>query len=164
MNDIQRMGYFNFCNWRIRDDIKGMKLTNKIGWVTNRITRPIMLTELRKMFHDCVSDRFRDPGMFRDRALIDEMRTFEVDPMTSKPVAQDGCYDDRIIAAAITHAVIKDEVAGGYLDLYSTRFEDKMDKTSPIVLQGRDPSELVAALTETNFHFTDDGPFIQWDI
>ena len=70
------------------------------------------------MVQDCAKARFVDPGMFRDRSMGDEMRSFHVNPDNGRPEAALDSYDDRIIAKAIAHRVAGDEVLGGKGDIY----------------------------------------------
>ena len=110
MNVMQRLGYFMFYTWRVRDGKDGLRGTNKIGWWTHPRSRAQMMQTLRTDFLDSVSGRSRDTGMFKDDALLDEMRTFSTNPRSGIPEANVGCADDRVIAMAICHQVAADEV------------------------------------------------------
>ena len=118
LTDLQRLGYYNIYIWRRRDTAQGMRMMNALGWTTNSWSRPLILSELRKMVQDCAKARFVDPGMFRDRSMGDEMRSFHVNPDNGRPEAALDSYDDRIIAKAIAHRVAGDEVLGGKGDIY----------------------------------------------
>lgn len=118
LTDLQRLGYYNIYVWRKRDRRAGMEMVDSVGWLTNSWTRPLALGELYKMFQDCVNGRFKDPGMFRDKALITEMRSFHVNPENNRPEASGDAYDDRILALAIAHRVCGDETLHGGLDKY----------------------------------------------
>lgn len=169
LTDLQRLGYYNIYIWRKRDSNKGLLLTNSIGWWTTNQTRPTMLGELRKMFQDCAKGRFDDPGMFRDKALLDEMRSFHVDPDTARPAATGDAFDDRILALAIAHRVAADEVIGGHLDIYASY--DKVETTqSKLVDQwneaieasiGPDPADVISDLMDGNFKLN--GGRIEWE-
>jgi hypothetical protein len=119
LTDIYRLSYFNVYTWRHRDSIEGPYLTKKAGWWTTPTTRPLALGELRKMFREIAHLNFADPGMFRDKMLLEEMRSFHCDPESNRPQAAEGAYDDRIMALAIAHRVAADEVLGGALDIYA---------------------------------------------
>jgi hypothetical protein len=110
MNVMQRLGYFNFYIWRIRDSKDGLRGTNKIGWWTHPRSRAQMMQTLRTDFLDSVNGRIKDTGMFKDDALLDEMRTFSSNPRSGIPEANVGCADDRVIAMGICHQVASDEV------------------------------------------------------
>lgn len=116
LTDLQRLGYYRIYTWRKRDRTSGMQMVDAVGWLTAPHTRGLALSELYKMFHDCMHKRFNDPGMFRDRALINEMRSFHVDPETGKPQAFADSFDDRIMALAIAHRAAADETIGGGKD------------------------------------------------
>jgi hypothetical protein len=110
MNVMQRLGYFMFYTWRVRDSKDGLRATNKIGWWTHPRSRAQMMQTLRTDFLDAVNGRIPDKGMFKDEALLDEMRTFGTNPRSGIPEANVGCADDRVIAKAIAHQVAADEV------------------------------------------------------
>lgn len=118
LTDLQRLNYYNIYIWRRRDTMQGMRLQNALGWTTNSWSRPLILSELRKMVQDCAKGRFVDPGMFKDKAAINEMRSFHVNPENGRPEAALDSYDDRIIAKAIAHRVAGDQVLGGTSDIY----------------------------------------------
>ncbi len=48
--------------------------------------------------------------MFRDASLLQEMRTFKLNPLTGQLEAGVGCFDDRVVGAAIAHQIAADEV------------------------------------------------------
>jgi hypothetical protein len=108
LNCIQRLSYHNIYTWRRRDGNQGIEASRALGWWTHARSRPLMLGELRKMFQDCAKGRLPDPGMFRDVALINEMRTFGMRP-DGTPGANSNCHDDRVMAISIAHMVANDE-------------------------------------------------------
>lgn len=118
LTDLQRLGYYNIYTWRKRDRPSGMEHMNSVGWVTNNWSRPLALGELYRMFHDAMNERFQDPGMFKDKALITEMRSFHNNPDTGRPEAFADSFDDRILALAIAHRCASDEAIGGGKDRY----------------------------------------------
>ena len=162
INDLQRLGYYRIYIWRVRDDKRGIILTQKLGFVTNRITRPLMLQELRKMFIDCAHERFADPGLFRDTTLLSEMRTFQKDPETGNIEAAESAYDDTIFGLAIAHLVASDEVIGGHMDIYGTYgkpvdnhpFSDLLRHMDDIEA-GQSPEDVVESLTTSRSEFRD---------
>lgn len=117
LNIMQRLGYHYFYVFKVYDHVLGITDTNRLGWYSNSRTRPRMLQELRKLFLDCVKERLMLKGLFRDKGLINEMRKFCVNARTGKAEATEGCFDDRVIALAITHQVCCDELAGGRDDM-----------------------------------------------
>lgn len=67
--------------------------TDKLGWRTDTVTRPIMCDDLAQAIRTEALHP-TSPG------LVSEMWTFIRDK-AGKPRAREGCYDDRVIAAAI---------------------------------------------------------------
>jgi hypothetical protein len=170
LNDLQRLMYPNIYIWRLRDDKRGIILSQKLGWITNTMTRPLMLNELRKMFTDCAHERFPDPGMFRDAQVLSEMRTFQKDPETGRIEATEEGWDDSIIGLAIAHRIAGDEVHGGGLDLYASY--DNMNKEGEpfaellahyeAIADGDDPCDVIRLLTESEFELNNNRGGIHW--
>lgn len=131
LTDLQRLGYYNIYVWRRRDTAQGVRMMNALGWTTNSWSRPLILAEMRKMVQDCAKGRFSDPGLFKDRALIKEFRSFHVNPENGRPEAALDSYDDRIIALSIAHRIAGDEVLGGAGDIYMTYGAE--DPTHPLI-------------------------------
>lgn len=155
LTDLQRLGYYNIYTWRKRDRPVGLEYMNSVGWVTNTWSRPLALGELYRMFHDCMNERFADPGMFKDRSLITEMRSFAVDPESGRPEAFADSYDDRILALAIAHRVAGDESITGGADRYM-RYKDP-DPVHPLVkmaedMVARDESPDASGIVDTLMH------------
>lgn len=68
--------------------------TEKFGWDTNAITRPMMLAQMQQ--------EIREDALFlEDERLIKECMVFINDP-SGKPQAQAGCNDDFVVACAIS--------------------------------------------------------------
>jgi len=67
-------------------------LTDKLGWQTNTLTRPIMLDDYRKAI--------RDGLIIHSERTISECLTFVINSK-GKPEAQGDCYDDTVLAGAI---------------------------------------------------------------
>lgn len=93
--------YYNIYHWRMIDAY-GLKITNRLGWSTNSQSRPIMISEGKRLFKD--RSKWPDSmGQFLpSKALIDEFRTFVVTGMANRPAASSGCHDDRVMAWLIT--------------------------------------------------------------
>ena len=104
-------------------DAISMQITKKIGFNTNKATRPALLAELKTLLRD-------RPECFNDMDTLDEMFTFIVDSK-SKPVAIVGKHDDTIMALGIALysqeqqlnelKVAADKLEGDYTD---TELED----------------------------------------
>jgi hypothetical protein len=165
ITDLYRLGYYNIYEWRLRDRIGGPEISKAAGWWTTQSTRPTILTELRKMFHDCANLRFTDPGMFKDASLIDEMRSFHVDPDSNRAEAAEDAFDDRIIALAIAHRVAGDEVMWQPDDIYLAYESDKektpaqryVDQINQMIdaNEGRDPVDVMSQFNNRGFDLID---------
>lgn len=116
LNIMERLQYHNFYNFKRYDHQDGIMNTKYLGWMSTSRTRPMMLGEMRKLFLDCVEERINLTGVFRDKALLNEMRKFIVNK-NGKAEAAEGCYDDRVIAFAIAHQAACDTVAGTRHDI-----------------------------------------------
>lgn len=91
--------YTNIYQWR---QMKGYTYTISpytLGWSTNSQSRPIMLTEAKRMLR--LKHKEKDTNFIPSRHLLDEMKTFVISNLAMKPVAASGCFDDRVMAWAI---------------------------------------------------------------
>lgn len=70
------------------------RITPKLGWLTSKITRPVMLDELSEAVREGTI-------LIYSPDTIREMFTFVLDE-DGKPGAQEGAHDDRVISLAIT--------------------------------------------------------------
>lgn len=100
------LGYRHFYIWEVLDQADPKKrFTTKIGWVTTRKSRPILLDQLYSgvTLLDPLSGypdlRINSPF------TIDEMRDFQTDGALWEAEAGRGAHDDCIIAAGIAHYV-----------------------------------------------------------
>jgi hypothetical protein len=87
-----RTGYQRLYEQQIIDE-RFFEPTDKIGWHTNQKTRPEMLDELEQAIRE---GNWIDP----DETSIMELLTF-VRNDKGKPEAQEGCFDDQVMASAI---------------------------------------------------------------
>lgn len=100
------LGYRNFYIWEVLDQADPQKrFTTRIGWVTTRKTRPILLDQ----FYTGVTTLDPITG-YADCRLnspftLDEMRDFQTDGALWEAEAGRGAHDDCIIAAGIAHFV-----------------------------------------------------------
>lgn len=107
--------YWNIYQWRILDGY-GFKITNRLGWETNVHSRAVMLTEAKRVYRA----RVEDPDFIPSLALIDEIRTFVMSNLASKPIAASGCHDDRVMAWAIGIITSLQELASSPLGMTYT--------------------------------------------
>lgn len=90
---LRTVGYPNI--YKMQDFQYGdLRETEKIGWMTNVLTRPLMLGELK----ECVSNGF---FILHDADTVAELSTFIRNKKTGKMEAAGGCNDDRVITLAI---------------------------------------------------------------
>ena len=80
------------------EDKTTRKLTEKIGWDTTAVTRSPMLAQMQEEIYQGALD-------LKSKRLIKECLTFIENPKTKKAEAQEGCFDDFVIAAAISGRV-----------------------------------------------------------
>ena len=139
LQEIKRLHYNRIYRWRTRDSIEGHKLTNKAGWYTHENSRAIMLGEMRRMFIDTMNSKIPEYGMFRDIALLDEMRTFVPHPRTGKPQALEGCHDDRVCAWAITNQGCADQTYAGAHDISKSYHNFQASPTYGQIRAGSNP-------------------------
>lgn len=109
LNMMARLNYHNVYVYRIRDGVDGIELSNKLGWWTKSSNREMILNESRRLFQDSYHHRIDLTGMFRDSALLQEMRTFTRNPRSGRPEAAYKCHDDRVLAHAIANQAASDE-------------------------------------------------------
>lgn len=80
-----------FVRWQI--DRRSNQKMEHLGWRTDRKSKPLMLDQLSKAV------RLGEVGL-KDGDLLEEMRSFIVWP-NGDLGAEEGCFDDRVISAAI---------------------------------------------------------------
>jgi len=94
------------------------ELNGQRGWLTNLVTRPLMLDEHKELIKDGL--------MQMDKALRDECYTFII--KNSKPQADTNCHDDIIMADAICCQMLKTPVFSDqkYTDIISVSYNDDL--------------------------------------
>lgn len=93
--ELFRLGYTKQY-LRTIDDIIDVKIQDKLGFNTNRATRPVIISELVKFFSECID-------LINCKKTLLEALTF-IKREDGKQAADDGYHDDRIMSLAITHA------------------------------------------------------------
>lgn len=96
IKDLQYLDYPKQYVRQIEDTITH-KLVSKFGFNTNKITRPIIISELVKIVREHTE-------LFYDLNTLQEMLTF-VRNERGKPEAQEGAHDDCIMALAIAYYI-----------------------------------------------------------
>jgi phage terminase large subunit len=93
---LQEYGYSNMFIREIEDNI-AEKIVDKFGFVTNKATRPIILSILKEVFRDNIS-------WINDVDILREALVF-VRNDKGRPEAQLGEHDDLIMGLAITYYI-----------------------------------------------------------
>lgn len=101
IKELQRLGYKNFYIREREDKITG-RFEQKLGFVTTKVTRPIILNDLVRIARD-------NPNSINDVDTIQEMLVF-VKNENGRAEAQIGFHDDRVMALAIAHHAIEQVV------------------------------------------------------
>ena len=96
VKELQRLGYPRQYMRQVEDSITN-KLKQVFGFRTDRLTRPVIISELVGLVRE-------HPGLFNDIPTLEEMLSF-VRNEKGKPEAMADCHDDRIIALAIAYYV-----------------------------------------------------------
>lgn len=89
---VQHMEYWNIYFQKTYDRLTD-KMTSKVGWHTNRRTKPMMVNKLAEFIREM------HLGIHSD-LIIQEGMTYVINDNGTTD-AQDGCYDDTIMALAI---------------------------------------------------------------
>jgi phage terminase large subunit len=95
VKELQRLGYLNQYQRRIEDK-NFVDLRDSYGFLTNKLTRPIILANLQDLVKETKA------GFIYDRKTIDEMLTFiRNEKKNGRPEADIGTHDDRVLSLAI---------------------------------------------------------------
>lgn len=92
LTTLRKLEYWNIFHMKTYDKIAD-KMTHKLGWTTNKSTKPLMIDKLAEFVREY------HLGIYND-ALISEMFTYVIDAKGGTN-AQNGCNDDRVMATAI---------------------------------------------------------------
>ncbi len=95
---VKKLWEMDYTNQYLRqvDDGLNIKIQDKLGFNTNRATRPVIIAELVELFKECIN-------LINDRTCLREALTF-IKRDDGKQAADDGYHDDRIMSLAIAHA------------------------------------------------------------
>lgn len=93
---LDLMGYKNLYVREVEDDFDG-KIRHAFGFRTDRLTRPVIISELIRVMRDHIRS-------INDEATLLEMLTF-VRNDKLRPEAEEGAHDDCVMALAIAHYV-----------------------------------------------------------
>ncbi len=95
---VKKLWEMDYTNQYLRqvDDGLNIKVQDKLGFNTNRATRPVIIAELVEFMKECIN-------LINDRTCLREALTF-IKRDDGKQAADDGYHDDRIMSLAIAHA------------------------------------------------------------
>lgn len=91
---LYEMGYTNQYLRTIDEGID-VKVQDKLGFNTNKATRPVIISELKEFFEECIE-------LINDKKTLKEALTF-IKRSDGKQAADDGYHDDRIMSLAIAN-------------------------------------------------------------
>jgi hypothetical protein len=94
----QQYNYPHLYYRQVLDD-RFEKKTNKLGWNTSVRTKPIIIDEMAVWIRE-------KHAVFYSKELVEECMTYVVDD-NGRTNAQEGCYDDRVMATAICLQMFK---------------------------------------------------------
>lgn len=95
---VKKLWEMDYTNQYLRQVDEGLniKIQDKLGFNTNKATRPVIIAELVVFFKECID-------LINDRQTLREALTF-IKRSDGKQAADDGYHDDRIMSLAIAHA------------------------------------------------------------
>lgn len=95
---VKKLWEMDYTNQYLRqvDDGLNIKIQDKLGFNTNKATRPVIIAELVEFMKECIN-------LINDRTCLREALTF-IKRDDGKQAADDGYHDDRIMSLAIAHA------------------------------------------------------------
>lgn len=95
---VKKLWEMDYTNQYLRQVDEGLniKIQDKLGFNTNKATRPVIIAELVVFFKECIY-------LINDRTTLREALTF-IKRSDGKQAADDGYHDDRIMSLAIAHA------------------------------------------------------------
>lgn len=101
LSDLAGLSYNNLYERRVYDKRDGTT-TNKLGWSTNRTSRPRML---QRVLHALQQGDLTLNSPY----LLDEMQDFTTDSTLAKARAKSGRHDDRVMAVMLAYCGGHDE-------------------------------------------------------
>lgn len=94
VKELQRLGYYRQFRREVIDEITQQR-QDRFGFMTTRVTRPVIIAELVEIVRESIE-------LINDIPTLEEMLTFARNEL-GKPEALDGAHDDRILALAIAY-------------------------------------------------------------
>lgn len=96
IKELERIGYKKQYIREKEDTFTG-NIVKAYGFRTDRITRPLILSELQAIVNDHIEQ-------INDKETLEEMLVF-VRNEKGRPEAQEGCHDDLVMALAIVYHI-----------------------------------------------------------
>ena len=120
---VKKLWEMDYTNQYIREVDEGInvKQQDKLGFNTNRATRPVIIAELVEFVKDCTH-------LINDKDLLKQMLYF-IKRDDGKQAAEDGYHDDRVMSFAIAHK------ARGQQTYTIEKVEKKEEVNLPFALQ-----------------------------
>lgn len=106
LSTIKREEYWNLYFSKQHDKIAD-RITQKIGWSTTSVTKPLMIDKLAEFIREIYL------GIYSD-LIISEAFTYVIED-NGKTNAQPGCHDDTIMAMAIMLQLMLEDVGDDYI-------------------------------------------------
>lgn len=94
VKELQRLGYYRQFRREVIDEITQQR-QERFGFMTTRVTRPVIIAELVEVVRESIE-------LINDIPTLEEMLTFARNEL-GKPEALAGAHDDRILALAIAY-------------------------------------------------------------
>ena len=115
--ELERLEYPNLYVRETVDDYTH-KTKHSYGFVTNKKTRPVIISALIKVVRD-------DITLINDKTTLEEMQTF-VRNEDFRPEAEDGAHDDCVMALAIAHYIRPNQRYTVILPMAKTEWTESM--------------------------------------
>lgn len=96
--ECDNQGYPNMY-YHVNEHMANKKVTQRLGWLTTRMTKKVLVSQIESFLHDCVQF-----GYFVPLAIVDELLTFVVRGTRGEHVkyeADSGCNDDLVMSLGI---------------------------------------------------------------
>lgn len=126
---IERTGYRRLYRRQSSPELMDVEIkdTDRLGWRTDKLTRPVMLNDLKQALRE-------QSFLVSSKSLLKELRTFVFDSK-GKPQAQAGAHDDLVMASGIAlqahaHTPVSRPISEAEL---SRRRRDRKERMKPKV-------------------------------
>jgi phage terminase large subunit len=118
IKESERLGYKNQYV-RIKEDSYTGKTVKAFGFRTDRVTRPLILSELQAIVNDHIEN-------INDKDTLEEMLVF-VRNEKGRPEAQLGAHDDLVMALAIAHYIRPQQSMTVKVDIHELEYNIMKD-------------------------------------